>query len=56
MKNNFKIEKIHHSYKNPFIIKAIKNFDEDTKWLTMSECRNTNQDWLFCVPKKLSAK
>lgn len=56
MKNNFKIEKIHHSYKNPFIIKAIKNFDEDTKWLTMSECRNTNQDWLFCVPKKLSTK
>jgi hypothetical protein len=56
MKNNYKIEKIHHSYKNPFIIKAIKNFDEDTKWLTMSECRSTNQDWLFCVPKKLSAK
>jgi hypothetical protein len=56
IKNNFIIEKIHHSYKNPFIIKAIKNFDEDTKWLTMSECRSTNQDWLFCIPKKLSTK
>jgi hypothetical protein len=56
MKNNYRIEKIYHTYKNPFTIKAIKNFDEDDKWLTMSECRSTNQDWLFCIPKKLSVK
>lgn len=56
IKNNFKMIKIQHSNKNPFMIETIKNFEEDTKWLAMSECRSTNQDWLFCVPKKLSAK
>jgi hypothetical protein len=51
IKNNFKLIKIHHSNKNPFMIESIKNFDEDSKWLAMSECRSTNQDWLLCVPK-----
>lgn len=53
IKKNFRIEKINPTHRNPFIIKAIKNFDEDTKWLSMSECRITNQDWLLCFPKKL---
>jgi hypothetical protein len=51
MKNNFKLIKIYHSNKNPFIIESIRNLNEDTKWLAMSECRNTNQDWIFCIPK-----
>jgi hypothetical protein len=54
MKNNFKLIKICHSNKNPFIIESIKNLNEDDKWLAMSECRNTNQDWIFCIPKKNS--
>ena len=51
IKKNFKIEKIYHANKNPFKIKALNSFDEDSKWLVMSECRISNQHWLFCTPK-----
>ena len=51
MNDNFKIKSIKQKEKNPFKIKAIEKFDEDIKWLTMSECRPANQDWLLCLPK-----
>lgn len=52
IKKNFYIFRIKQNGKNPFVINSIKNFDEDLKWLAMSECRPTNQDWLLCRPKK----
>ena len=53
LKNNFHILRIKQNGKNPFVIKSIENFDEDLKWLAMSECRPTNQDWLLCKPKRV---
>ena len=52
LKNNFHILRIKQNGKNPFAINSIENFDEDLKWLAMSECRPTNQDWLLCKPKR----
>lgn len=52
IKKKFYIFRIKQNGKNPFVINSIKNFDEDLKWLAMSECRPTNQDWLLCRPKK----
>ena len=53
LKNNFHILSVKQNGKNPFVIKSIENFDEDLKWLAMSECRPTNQDWLLCKPKRV---
>ena len=52
MRQNFNSEIINHSSKNPFEIKTIKNFSEDLKWLSMSESRPFNQNWLIFYPKK----
>ena len=51
LKENFNILRIEQNEKNPFIIKLLNGLDEDLKWLAMSECRPTNQDWIFCTPK-----
>ena len=51
LEKNFFILRIQQNEKNPFKIKYLNEFDEDLKWLIMSECRPTNQDWIFCVPK-----
>ena len=53
LENNFNILRIKQNEKNPFIIKSLDDFDEDMKWLAMSECRPTNQDWIFCSPKNI---
>ena len=52
LKKYFKIEKIVHASKNPFIIKEIEGLNEDEKWLSMSECRPRSQNWLVCYPNK----
>lgn len=49
--NNFRTEKIYQSSKNPFNIEELKDFNEDEKWLAMSECRLKLQNWLICHPK-----
>jgi hypothetical protein len=50
LKKYFKIEKLIHASKNPFIIKEIEGLNEDEKWLSMSECRPRSQNWLVCYP------
>ena len=51
MNKYFIIEKIYSEAKNPFAIKQIEKFDEDLKWLCMSECRPFNQVWIICKPR-----
>jgi hypothetical protein len=49
---NFNIEIIKNSERNPFLIKALDNIDDDTRWLAMSEQRPLNMEWLLLLPKK----
>jgi hypothetical protein len=48
---NFNIEILLNSGRNPFLIKEIENFNDDEKWLIMGEGRPKTMEWLVCVPK-----
>jgi len=48
---NFNLEILLNSARNPFLIKEIKDFDDDEKWLIMGEGRPRTMEWLVCVPK-----
>lgn len=50
---NFNIEILENSERNPFILNKIKYLDDDEKWLLMSEGRPQTMNWLICIPKKL---
>ena len=47
----FNLEILLNSERNPFLIKEIKDFDDDEKWLIMGEGRPRTMEWLVCLPK-----
>jgi len=49
---NFSTKIINNSGRNPFEIEKIKEFNDDEKWLMMSENRPRNMEWIICEPKK----
>jgi hypothetical protein len=51
--DNFTIEKISNSYRNPFEYKILDNFSDDEKFLMMSENRPKTMQWLYLKPKFL---
>jgi len=56
MKQNFTLEILENSSRNPFLVKEIKYLDDDEKWLMMSESRPFKMNWLVFIPKKLISK
>jgi hypothetical protein len=50
LKNNFNVEILKNSSRNPFIDK-FKNLNDDERWLMVSEGRKCQQDWIICTPK-----
>jgi hypothetical protein len=51
--DNFTIEKIKNSYRNPFEYKILDKFSDDEKFLMMSEGRRKTMQWLYLKPKFL---
>jgi hypothetical protein len=49
--DNFTIEKIKNSYRNPFEYKILDKFSDDEKFLMMSESRPNTYRWLYLSPK-----
>lgn len=49
--DNFTIEKIKNSYRNPFEYKILDKFSDDEKFLVMSESRPETMQWLYLKPK-----
>jgi hypothetical protein len=49
--DNFIVEKIKNSYRNPFEYKIINKFSDDEKFLMMSEGRPETMQWLYLKPK-----
>ena len=52
LNKNFSTKIINNSGRNPFEIEKIKEFNDDEKWLMMSENRPRNMQWIICEPKK----
>ena len=50
MKNNFSLEILQNSGRNPYAIDEIQDLDDDERWLIMSEGRPKKMDWIVCVP------
>ena len=55
MNKNFNLEILNNGSRNPFEIPVIENFEEDEKWLMMSEGRKKNMNWLIFTPKNYEA-
>ena len=51
IKNNFKLEVIRNSGRNPFKLPLLKEFSDDERWLMMSETRPSEMIWLALTPK-----
>lgn len=51
IKNNFKLEIIRNSGRNPFKLPQLTEFSDDDRWLMMSETRAVEMIWLALVPK-----
>ncbi len=51
LKQNFNVEILKNSSRNPFKHHIIDDFNDDDRWLIMSEGREKNMNWLVCVPK-----
>jgi hypothetical protein len=51
IKNNFKLEVIRNSGRNPFKLPLLKEFSDDERWLLMSETRPSEMIWLALTPK-----
>lgn len=51
LNKNFSTKIVNNSERNPFNIKKIKEFNDDEKWLMMSENRPKNMQWIVCEPK-----
>ena len=52
IENYFKVNVINNSSRNPFEIELLNNFNDDEKWLMMSESRPQTMSWLLLKPKK----
>ena len=51
MNKHFNLEILKNGSRDPFKVSEIDNFDEDEKWLMMSEGRKKNMNWLIFTPK-----
>jgi hypothetical protein len=51
IKNNFKLEIIRNSGRNPFKLSLLEEFSDDERWLMMSETRPNEMIWLALTPK-----
>ena len=51
LKKNFNINYLLNGSRNPYKIKEISKFNDDERWLIMSEGRVCEQNWLICIPK-----
>ena len=51
LKKHFIIENIKNSQRNPFI-NELKNLNDDTRWILMSEGRPCEMEWILCHPKR----
>ena len=51
IKNNFKLEIIKNSGRNPFKLPSLNEFSDDERWLMMSETRPSEMIWLALIPK-----
>ena len=51
IKKYYNLEILNNGSRNPYNIKEIDDFDDDEKWLMMSENRKQTMDWLILVPK-----
>tara|TARA_B110000503_G_scaffold48757_2_gene79204 strand:+ start:3254 stop:4087 length:834 start_codon:yes stop_codon:yes gene_type:complete len=51
LNKNFSTKIVNNAERNPFKIKKIKEFNDDEKWLMMSENRPKNMQWIVCEPK-----
>ena len=49
--NNFTLEIINNSSRNPFQFEILNNFSDDEKFLMMSESRPNTYRWLYLSPK-----
>ena len=54
VKNFFNIEILKDTGKNPFELKILDNYNDDEKYLMMSEGRPETMQWLILKPKKLT--
>ena len=51
IKKYYNLEILNNGSRNPYNIKEIDDFDDDEKWLMMSENRKQTMDWLILIPK-----
>jgi len=51
LNKNFSTKIVKNSERNPFNIKKIREFNDDEKWLMMSENRPKSMQWIVCEPK-----
>lgn len=51
IKNNFKLEVVKNSERNPFKLSLLEEFNDDERWLMMSETRPVEMVWLALTPK-----
>ena len=51
MKKHFNLEILNNGSRNPYEIAEIKYFDDDEKWLLVSENRKQTMNWLIFIPK-----
>ena len=52
----FNVKIINDISKNPFFFKILKNFNDDEKYLMMSEGRLKTMQWIILFPKKINLK
>ncbi len=50
IKKNFKISLLHNSARNPFNFEILNEFNDDDKWLLMSEGRPRSMNWIILTP------
>lgn len=53
LKKFFKIKLINQSERNPHEIKKLENFNDNEKWIMMSETRPFKMNWLLLYPKNV---
>jgi hypothetical protein len=51
--NNFNVEILKNSLRDPFKHSLIDELSDDDRWLLMSEGRERNMNWLVCTPKNI---
>ena len=47
---NFRVEILNDGGRNPNLMKELENFNDDEKWLLMSENRPSRMNWIILIP------